>query len=200
MTVDLPEGLRPFQLGHLLGSVTVAGAVEAVAANAITLIPIVRHRVELAPQGHCAVKGGFEAPHQRHVGRYPAKLPDSSHIGGVVGWRQRIITNHAFDYVVVESHDPGDAAGMNRFETNGAQLVQRWQSGSIFRQTLQRFIDSVLVAGQRALALDLGTDAELIDMPGGGIADPLHATVCQHHTGWHIEQFVFERRAAQIGD
>ena len=124
MTVDVPQSLPPLQLHHLLGRIAVAGAVKSVSPDAVFLIPLVRHSVQLPPHRHLSVEGALEATDPRSLGCRPLELPDGSHVGRVVCRRQRVVALHALDNVVVQLHHPGYTSGMDGLETNSGQLRQ----------------------------------------------------------------------------
>ena len=100
--VDAVPGLAG-KLGETLGEPGVRGAVEAVAADAVAAVELVRNGIEIGRLGHRRMEGGIEhRDHRDPLAEQGAGGPDAAQVG-------RVVQRGEVDAVL----DPADDAGVD---------------------------------------------------------------------------------------
>ena len=122
------------------------GAVEAVAADAVILVPMPGDRVQLAAQRRAAVEGRLETADARRPRRHPGELADRRHVGRVVRRRQAEEVLHTADDVVIQFDDAGDGTGVDGLEADGVEVLDRRQRTAV-GEASQRLVDGGGVVG-----------------------------------------------------
>ena len=186
-------------LGSFQADVVVAGAVSAVATDAVLFVELVRQGVQEGFFRHGLVERGIEYGHvlvsQRR--EYAASFTDTDQVSRVV---QRCVRNGGFDagdHVFADDNGRGEAlATVNNTVTDGDQVLGQFR---IERQDLvddevQRF----LVSGTRAqigtafLAIQFPLDAGVVEVEALGQAGQ------QVITGGCVNDGKLQGRAATV--
>ena len=103
--------------------VFVRGAVEAVAADAVVGVELVRHGVAPGVLGQGAVEGGVEHGHLRHLRPLLGDGADAQHVGGVVQRGQRVEPLDGAGDLVVDQHGLAEPlAAVDHAVPHGVQL------------------------------------------------------------------------------
>ena len=109
-TVELVAGNAEHICGNV-GDVFVAGAVEAVAANAVLISQVVRNSVAPGVLGHGRVERGIEHGNLRQVWPGVEGGAHTLHVRGVVQRRERGQCINLVDHLLVEQHGVGELLG-----------------------------------------------------------------------------------------
>ena len=172
---------------------------EAVAADAVLLAPLCRHRVGVGHRRHGLVERRVEHRHLGYVGEQPAADVDALQVGGVVQRSQRHQRGHGSDQGVVDQHrlgEPGSAvdhAVTDRLDAGACQrrpvLVERVERGpERLLEVRERPLDRVAPVGGG------------VHQPATALTDPLHRSRRRRRTGVPIDEAVLERRGAGVDD
>ena len=201
--LELLDGLA-HELGAAGGHVAVARAVEAVAADAVVLVVFIRNGVHIGLAGHGLVERGVEHGDHRHVVAHDgAAGVDAGDVGGVVQRRKRrALLERGHDGVVdldgagelLTAMDDTVADGVDLLHggdhtvLGAGQLVDDRGNGLGVGGHRQVFVKDGLAADERGvLQVTVDTDA-------------LAKALGQKVLGLHVDQLIFQRRAAGIDD
>ena len=201
--LELFDGLA-HELGAAGGHVAVARAVEAVAADAVVLVVFIRNGVHIGLAGHGLVERGVKHGDHRHVVAHDgAAGVDAGDVGGVVQRRKRrALFERGHDGVVdldgagelLTAVDDTVADGVDLLHggdhtvLGAGQLVDDRSNGLGVGGHRQVFVKDRLAADERGvLQVTVDTDA-------------LAQALGQKVLGLHVDQLIFQRRAAGIDD
>ena len=177
------------QRRRLVGDIFVRGAVEAVAADAVVCVELVRHGVAPGVLGQGAVEGGVEHGHLRHVRPLLRDGADAQHVGGVVQRGQRVEPFDGAGDLVVDQHGLAEPlAAVHHAVPHGVQLpaAQHLVDGRVHQLERLR-----MVARAHHFAVALAAV---------GHADPLDQPFGEDAVGRHIAHLVLERGRAGVDD
>ena len=169
--------------------VLVRGAVEAVAADAVVGVELVRDGVAPGVLGQGAVEGGVEHGDLRHVRPLLGDGADAQHVGGVVQRGQRVEPLDGAGDLVVDQDRLGEAlAAVHHAVADGVELpvAELRVDGRV--HLFQR-LGMVARALDLAVALAAVAHADLLDQPLG-----------EHTAGRDIADLVLERGRAGVDD
>ena len=92
------------EFAYLGADISMAGAVEAIAAHAVFLIVFVGEGVHVSLGGHRLVEGGVKHSYLRHVGHKRRDCVDAGHVGGVVERGNVVAFAYLCLYGIVDKH------------------------------------------------------------------------------------------------
>ena len=186
-------------LSSLVSNILVAGAVEAVAADAVLLIVLIGDGVHISLRGHGAVESGVEDSDHRDVAEDLAGCLDAEDACGVVQRSQGAQLTDGVDDLV------GDQAA-------GLELLTAVDDAVADGADLADIVDALALAGGHLLhdlSKSLGVGGE--DRGSGSLvavsfmgdhaalhADALAQTLAQHLLTVHIDELIFQGRRTTV--
>jgi len=186
-------------LSSLVSNVLVAGAVEAVAADAVLLIVLIGDGVHISLRGHGAVESGVEDSDHRDVAEDLAGCLDAEDACGVVQRSQGAQLADGVDDLV------GDQAA-------GLELLTAVDDAVADGADLADIVDALALAGGHLLhdlSKSLGVGGE--DRGSGSLvavsfmgdhaalhADALAQALAQHLLTVHIDELIFQGRRTTV--
>ena len=196
------------KLGVALGEIGVRRAVEAVAADAVAAVELVRDRIEIGRFGHCRVKRGIEhRDHRNTFAQQSTSGPNAAQVGRVVQRRE-----------VHAVLDPADDVGVD--SGVGAEALAAVYDAVTDRVHLAGGIDHPAVVARIVVrpdepshhSLDGGAVVadRLGELPGFPVVRPIRAqglpadafddTAREPGLGRGIHELELERRGAAVED
>ena len=189
-------------LGSLVSHVLVAGAVEAVAADAVLLVVLIGDGVHISLRGHGAVESGIEDSDHRDIrAKDLAGSLDAEDAGRVVQRSQRAqLADGVDDFVGDQAAGLELLAAMDDAMANGVDLLD--------------IVNALALAGGHLLddlSKSLGVGGE--DRRSGSLmavglvgdhaalhADALAQALAQHLLAIHIDQLIFQGRRTAVNN
>ena len=201
--LELLDGLA-HELGAAGGDVAVAGAVEAVAADAVVLVVLIWHGIGEGLGRHALVEGGVEHGDLGHVLAHDGGAGvDAGDVGGVVQRGEGGAVLEGLHDLVGDAHGAGELlAAVDDAVADSVDLAHALH-------------DAVLCAGQlvddRGNGLGVGRQGDVLVEHGlaadeRGVlqvtvdADALAQALGQDGLGLHVDELVLQGRASGVDD
>ncbi len=187
-------------LGGLLGDELVAGAVEAVAADAVFLIHLVGQAIEEALGRQGAVEGGVEDGRLGDAGQHLAHGIDTGQVAGGVQRGQVLEALNLLDNLVVDQHATfEDLAAVGHTVTNGTNLLEVLDNTNLrVSQRLEDNLDTLGMVGDGQLLV------VLLAVPLVGELAHFQTNTLQQALGHdvgivcHVDKLILDRRTSAV--
>ncbi len=190
------------QLGALGGDVLVAGAVESVFADAVTLVIFVRYGIHVVDGRYRVVERGVEDGHLRYARQHAPDREYALHVGGVVERRYGEQLLYPVFYLLVDDAAVGEVlAAVSHAVAYGRQLVERcYHAVPGIGQRIQHQTDAGGVVCDRQMLFERSLAGGLVCQIAFGHADALDQTLGQQlvFVAAQVEYLILDRRAAAV--
>ena len=187
-------------LGSLVADVLVAGAVEAVAADAVPGVVLVGDGVHIGLRGHGAVEGGIKDSHLGHLGAKDlAGGLDAQDAGGVVqGSQGAQLTQGGNDFVGDQAAGLELLAAVDHPVTDGVDLVHALNAlAGAGGHLLDDLVECLGVGGENGRGGGL-VAVGVVGDHAALHADALAQALAQHLLAVHINQLILQGRRTTV--
>ena len=186
------------ELASLCGNEAVGGSVEAVAANAVLLIPLVGKSIHISLGLEISIEGGVEYAYVGNVGHNCLASRNTLERGRTV---EGVDGNNGLDIVkllIAENAGLVDLAAVNEAVTYCAYLAYVSDNAKLgIGKELENESDSLVVRGHGILLLVVGLTGTLVS-DGTRKTDLFAKTSCQDLARSHIKKLILKRAASCI--
>ena len=193
--------LLPEKGSNRAGDIFVARPVEAVAADAVLLIVLLRQRIQIGLRGHGLMEGGIEYRHHRGVRHQSAARKDSGQICRIVQRCKIGDLTDALDHVIIDERRLRELlAAVHDAVSHRTDLGQRLHDAALrVRDGIENQADGLLMILDLGLRLDFpAMIADVLIGDGAVNADALAQALCKDAAVVGINDLKLQRRTAAV--